>query len=119
MLVSMKQITIDINIPRSFTCVWFRPTHGAKFMYKIIISITVFLVFLWVALSSSIASQENDNLSPEIDVEIGNEFAKISDLVVHSLEAKNNGKSVVGSNWMIVTANPYATDVGAKTLCQS
>lgn len=85
-------------------------------MNKIFRSITVFLGLLWIALFSALASQENDILPPEIDVEIGNGFAKISDLVVHALEAKNNGNSVVGSNWMIVTANPYATDVGAKIL---
>ena len=37
-------------------------------------------------------------------------------MVSQSLEAKNNGKSVVGNEWMIVTANPYATDVGSNIL---
>ena len=85
-------------------------------MNKIILSITGCLVFLWAALSSSVAQEKSDFLQPEIDVAIGNEFSKISDLVTQSLEAKNSGKSVVGSDWMIVTANPYATDVGANIL---
>ena len=85
-------------------------------MNKIILSITGCLVFLWAALSSSVAQEKSDFLQPEIDVEIGNGFSKISDLVTQSLEAKNSGKSVVGSDWMIVTANPYASDVGANIL---
>ena len=75
-----------------------------------------FLVFLWVALFSTLAQEKNDLLQPEVDVEIGTEFSKISDLVAHSLDAKNNGESVVGNDWMIVTANPYATDIGAAIL---
>ena len=35
---------------------------------------------------------------------------------MQSLDAKNRGKSVVSSDWMIVTANPYASDVGANVL---
>ena len=83
---------------------------------KIILSNTGFLIFLWVALSSAVAQEKKDFIQPEIGVEIGNGFAKISDQVVQSLDAKNNGKSVVGSDWMIVTANPYASDVGANIL---
>ena len=85
-------------------------------MNKIIPSIMWFLVFLWVALFSTLAQEKNDLLQPEVDVEIGTEFSKISDLVAHSLDAKNNGESVVGNDWMIVTANPYATDIGAAIL---
>ena len=85
-------------------------------MNKIIPSIMGFLVFLWVALFSTLAQEKNDLLQPEVDVEIGTEFSKISDLVAHSLDAKNNGESVVGNDWMIVTANPYATDIGAAIL---
>ena len=85
-------------------------------MNKIILSITGCMVLLWAALSSSVAQEKSDFLQPEIDVEIGNGFSKISDLVTQSLEAKNSGKSVVGSDWMIVTANPYASDVGANIL---
>ena len=85
-------------------------------MNKTVQLVTGCLVVLWVVLSNTLAQENNDFLQPEIGVKIGNEFAKISDLVLHSLEAKNNGKSVVGSDWMIVTANPYATDVGANIL---
>ena len=85
-------------------------------MNKIIPSIMGFLVFLWVALFSTLAQEKNDLLQPEVDVEIGTEFSKISDLVAHSLDAKNNGESVVGNDWMIVTANPYATNIGAAIL---
>ena len=85
-------------------------------MNKIIPSIMGFLVFLWVALFSTLAQEKNDLLQPEVDVEIGTEFSKISDVVAHSLDAKNNGESVVGNDWMIVTANPYATDIGAAIL---
>ena len=89
----------------------FCPTPRSMF-----VSITGFLVFLWAALSCAVAQEKNDFLQPEIDVKIGNGFSKISDLVVRSLDAKNSGKSVVGRDWMIVTANPYASDVGANIL---
>ena len=116
MLSLNKEITIYTNSPWSFTFIWFKPKYGAKVMNKIIPSIMGFLVFLWVALSSTLAQEKNDLLQPEVDVEIGTEFSKISDLVAHSLDAKNNGESVVGNDWMIVTANPYATDIGAAIL---
>lgn len=116
MLSLNKEITIYTNSPWSFTFIWFKPEYGAKVMNKIIPSIMGFLVFLWVALSSTLAQEKNDLLQPEVDVEIGTEFSKISDLVAHSLDAKNNGESVVGNDWMIVTANPYATDIGAAIL---
>ena len=116
MLSLNKEITIYTNSPWSFTFIWFKPKYGANVMNKIIPSIMGFLVFLWVALSSTLAQEKNDLLQPEVDVEIGTEFSKISDLVAHSLDAKNNGESVVGNDWMIVTANPYATDIGAAIL---
>ena len=116
MLSLNKEITIYTNSPWSFTFIWFKPKYGAKVMNKIIPSIMGFLVFLWVALSSTLAQEKNDLLQPEVDVEIGTEFSKISDLVAYSLDAKNNGESVVGNDWMIVTANPYATDIGAAIL---
>ena len=116
MLSFNKEITIYTNSPWSFTFIWFKPKYGANVMNKIIPSIMGFLVFLWVALSSTLAQEKNDLLQPEVDVEIGTEFSKISDLVAHSLDAKNNGESVVGNDWMIVTANPYATDIGAAIL---
>ena len=116
MLLLNKEITIYTNSPWSFTFIWFKPKYGANVMNKIIPSIMGFLVFLWVALSSTLAQEKNDLLQPEVDVEIGTEFSKISDLVAHSLDAKNNGESVVGNDWMIVTANPYATDIGAAIL---
>ena len=116
MLSLNKEITIYTNSPWSFTFIWFKPKYGANVMNKIIPSIMGFMVFLWVALSSTLAQEKNDLLQPEVDVEIGTEFSKISDLVAHSLDAKNNGESVVGNDWMIVTANPYATDIGAAIL---
>ena len=116
MLSLNKEITIYTNSPWSFTFIWFKPKYGANVMNKIIPSIMGFLVFLWVALFSTLAQEKNDLLQPEVDVEIGTEFSKISDLVAHSLDAKNNGESVVGNDWMIVTANPYATDIGAAIL---
>jgi len=85
-------------------------------MIKITLAFLEYLFFIWLALSSAIAQEQNDLLQPEIDVEIKNEFAEISDLVSHSLEAKNAGKPVVARHWMIVTANPYASDVGANIL---
>ena len=116
MLSLNKEITIYTNSPWSFTFIWFKPKYGANVVNKIIPSIMGFLIFLWVALSSTLAQEKNDLLQPEVDVEIGTEFSKISDLVAHSLDAKNNGVSVVGNDWMIVTANPYATDIGAAIL---
>ena len=98
----MVEVAIDV------TFIWFKPKYGANVMNKIIPSIIGFLVFLWVALSSTLAQEKNDLLQPEVDVEIGTEFSKISDLIAHSLATKNNGESVVGNDWMIVTANPYA-----------
>ena len=85
-------------------------------MNKTFLSIAGFLVFLLVALSSALAQEKNDLLQPEVGVEIGTEFSKISDLVAHSLNAKKNGESVVGNDWMIVTANPHATNIGAAIL---
>ena len=106
----MVEVAIDV------TFIWFKPKYGANVMNKIIPSIIGFLVFLWVALSSTLAQEKNDLLQPEVDVEIGTEFSKISDIIGHSLATKNNGESVVGNDWMIVTANPYATNIGAAIL---
>ena len=84
-------------------------------MFKIITSIFGSLIF-FVLPSGILAQAQNDFLQPESGVEIGNEFSEISDLVSHSLEKKKSGKSVVASNWMVVTANPYASDAGANIL---
>ena len=84
-------------------------------MLKITTSIFVSLIF-FVLPSGTLAQAQNDFLQPESGVEIGNEFSEISDLVSHSLEKKKSGKSVVASNWMVVTANPYASDAGANIL---
>ena len=111
-LFSNRLVEVAIDV----TFIWFQPKYGANVMNKIIPSIIGFIVFLWVALSSTLAQEKNDLLQPEVDVEIGNEFSKISDLIAHSLATKNNGESVVGNDWMIVTANPYATNIGAAIL---
>lgn len=111
-LFSNRLVEVAIDV----TFIWFQPKYGANVMNKIIPSIIGFLVFLWVALSSTLAQEKNDLLQPEVDVEIGTEFSKISDLIAHSLATKNNGESVVGNDWMIVTANPYATNIGAAIL---
>ena len=84
-------------------------------MLKIITPIFGSLIF-FVLPSGTFAQAQNDFLQPESGVEIGNEFSEISDLVSHSLEKKKSGKSVVASNWMVVTANPYASDAGANIL---
>ena len=84
-------------------------------MLKIITSIFGSLIF-FVLPSGIFAQAQNDFLQPESGVEIGNEFSEISALVSHSLEKKKSGKSVVASNWMVVTANPYASDAGANIL---
>ena len=84
-------------------------------MLKIITSIFGSLIF-FVLPSGTLAQAQNDFLQPESGVEIGNEFSEISDFVSHSLEKKKSGKSVVASNWMVVTANPYASDAGANIL---
>ena len=84
-------------------------------MLKIITSIFGSLIF-FVLPSGTFSQAQNDFLQPESGVEIGNEFSEISDLVSHSLEKKKSGKSVVASNWMVVTANPYASDAGANIL---
>ena len=84
-------------------------------MLKIITSIFGSLIF-FVLPSGTFAQAQNDFLQPESGVELGNEFSEISDLVSHSLEKKKSGKSVVASNWMVVTANPYASDAGANIL---
>ena len=90
-------------------------SHGAIIMLKIITSIFGSLIFFVLPLGT-FAQAQNDFLQPESGVEIGNEFSEISDLVSHSLEKKKSGKSVVASNWMVVTANPYASDAGANIL---
>ena len=90
-------------------------SHGSIIMLKIITSIFGSLIF-FVLPSGTFSQAQNDFLQPESGVEIGNEFSEISDLVSHSLEKKKSGKSVVASNWMVVTANPYASDAGANIL---
>ena len=85
-------------------------------MKRFILSIFGYLVFLCVLPSSLLSQEQKELLQPETDVEIGREFSEISNSVSHSLEAKNAGKSVVGHEWMVVSANPYATDVGANIL---
>ena len=50
-------------------------------MTKIITAFLGYLFFLWFSLSGATAQEQNDRLQPEIDVEIENEFSKISDLV--------------------------------------
>ena len=90
-------------------------SHGSRIMLKIITSIFGSLIF-FVLPSGTLAQAQNDFLQPESGVELGNEFSEISDLVSHSLEKKKSGKSVVASNWMVVTANPYASDAGANIL---
>lgn len=85
-------------------------------MKRVILSIFGYLVFLCVLPSSLLSQEQKELLQPEMDVEIGREFSEISNSVSHSLEAKNAGKSVVGHEWMVVSANPYATDVGANIL---
>ena len=85
-------------------------------MAKIILAFLLDLFFLSFALSGATAQEQNDILQPELNVEIKNEFSKISDLVSHSLEAKNAGRPVVSRRWMIVTANPHASDAGANIL---
>ena len=87
-------------------------------MKKIILTFFGYLFFLCAALSNTIAQEQNDFLQPEIHIKIGHKFSNISDLVLRSLEAKNSGKSVVGKDWMVVTANPYATDVGASIIAR-
>lgn len=85
-------------------------------MKRIILSFFGYLVFLCVLPSSLLSQEQKELLQPETDVEIGGEFLEISYSVSHSLEAKNAGKSIVGYDWMVVSANPYATDVGANIL---
>ncbi len=85
-------------------------------MKTTILTFLLNLLFYWLALSGATAQQQNDFLQPEIEVEIANEFSEISNTVAFSLKAKKSGKPVVGRNWMIVTANPYASDVGANIL---
>ena len=77
-------------------------------MNKTVLLVAGYLVFLWVALSGALAHEEQDFLQPEIDVKIGNEFSNISDLVLHSLRAKNNEKSVSGINFSKTTLENHA-----------
>ena len=97
------------------SCLRYLISHGSIIMLKIITSIFGSLIF-FVLPSGTLAQAQNDFLQPESGVELGNEFSEISDLVSHSLKKKKSGKSVVASNWMVVTANPYASDAGANIL---
>ena len=85
-------------------------------MKRIILSFLGYLVVLCALPSSLLSQEQKELLQPESDVEIGREFSRISDSVSNSLEAKNAGKSIVGYDWMVASANPYATDVGANIL---
>ena len=73
-LLSNQLVKVAIDV----TFIWFKPKYGANVMNKIIPSIIGFIVFLWVALSSTLAQEKNDLLQPEVDVEIGNEFSKMT-----------------------------------------
>ena len=68
--------------------------------------------FLLILLTQNIYSQDSSELiDPEIfddtSIELDSKF------ITKSLEAKNNGKPVIGKEWMIVTANAYASKAGA------
>ena len=71
--------------------------------------------FLLILVTQNIYSQDSSEL---IDPEIFNDTSieLNSTFITKSLEAKKNGEPVVGKEWMIVTANAYASKAGAEIL---
>ena len=80
------------------------------FMKKILI---VFLI-LFFSLKNSYSDNNIKDNSPEIFEGISVELDRLE--IQESLNLKENGKSVSSKNWMIVTANAYASAAGAKIL---
>ena len=71
--------------------------------------------FLLILVTQNIYSQDSSEL---IDPEIFNDTSieLNSTFITKSLEAKKKGEPVVGKEWMIVTANAYASKAGAEVL---
>ena len=80
------------------------------FMQKILL---VFLI-LFFSLKNSYSDNNIKDNSPEIFEGVSVELDRLE--IQESLNLKENGKSVSSKNWMIVTANAYASAAGAKIL---
>lgn len=78
-------------------------------MYRQVTTLVVGLLFS----SSVVAQQVADAVAPENG---GAGQQAISQAVAAAQKAKSNGHPVSSDNWMIVAANPYATQAGAKVL---
>ena len=85
-------------------------------MKKVVLLFCGYLIFFCLPPLNGFTHEQNEQIQQENNIKTRSEYFKISDLVSNSLEAKFVGKSVVANDWMVVTANPYATDVGANVL---
>ena len=76
--------------------------------------IFILLTFLSLQTTISEADQISDKVTPETFDFISIEGQ--SPEIKNSLQKKMQGKKVTSKNWMIVTANPYASAAGAEIL---
>jgi len=74
--------------------------------------IIISLLFLQIIISK--AEQLSDKVTPESfdSISIETQLPELK----NSLQKKNEGKKVISNDWMIVTANPYASVAGAEIL---
>ena len=62
------------------------------------------------------AQEAADAVAPEAATDGG--FVAISEAVASALEAKNEGRPVQSSDWMVTAANPWAVQAGADVLAR-
>ncbi len=76
------------------------------------------LLFVFVLLFLLIGSVNSDDLSEILSPEnySGTSVELKTKEIRIALKAKENGKSVLGNDWMIVTANSFASAAGAEIL---
>ena len=75
------------------------------------------LIFASALLSvTSHAQQSTDAVAPEAKTALATKFENISPAVAASLAAKEMGKPVMASDWMVAVANPHAAAAGARVL---
>ena len=79
-----------------------------------LLKLSLFLLLFFLTINPAYSVQLSDQLSPEESSPTSIE--EESKAVIESLANKLEGKPVLSDNWMIVTANSYASVAGAKIL---
>ena len=62
------------------------------------------------------AQDVTDAVAPETQSALASKIEYISPAITRSFERKMSGEPVLAHDWMVVAANPYATDAGAQVL---